>query len=255
MDWANRRRIIYAATLAIILIAYVIYSFRDIFFPAPTCFDKAMNGYETGVDCGGTCSLKCNSEVVPLVTQWTTYIKTGTTTYDLVAMIANKNIDNAPYSIDYVFTVSDKNGRVLTRRNSSTIVPVNSDFPIIVQNVNLPPTSMTVSIDIPKANHYQTFEKADKPTIKVINSSFENGPISRVYVTIQNTKLDSVDNIPVRVVLYDVNQNTIGVGETKVDRILAEEQKNVVFTWNFQFKENPALIKVYPIVNPFVSHN
>ena len=30
---------------------------------APTCFDKLQNGQETGIDCGGTCQLKCNNQL------------------------------------------------------------------------------------------------------------------------------------------------------------------------------------------------
>ena len=98
MNWYTRRRLLYALATVILLTAFVLYSFHDTIFPSPNCFDKKQNGYETGVDCGGLCSLMCKEDVSELSVLWARAIKTLPNTYDLVAMISNKNIDNAsPY--------------------------------------------------------------------------------------------------------------------------------------------------------------
>ena len=255
MNWAMRRRVAYAVTSSVTLIAVFLYIYRDTLFPAPTCFDSKMNGYETGVDCGGTCSLMCSQEVNPISEKWTTALRTSSTTYDLVSLIANKNINNSPRGLNYKFTVFDNSGNVALEKSGRTIVPVNSDFPVIIQNVSLstPPKNTTISFTNEK--HYKTFEKPTSPTIRTIDTSFENSSIPKAYVKIQNTKFTTVKNIYVRVILYDSNQNAIGAGETFINSLRGEEQKNLVFTWNYPFLERSPQIKVYPILSPFVPVN
>ncbi len=252
MDWAIKRRFIYALTLGIISITVVLYVYRNYFFPSPNCFDKKMNGFEVGIDCGGECVLRCESEVTPISVEWTRAIKASKTNYDLVAFVSNKNIDNAPKSISYRFSVYDKSSHVIFEKEGDTIVPVNSSFPIIEQNINLKSEPSYVSLEISKEYSYKTLEKPSKPTIRIKQPSFENGDIPRVYVTIVNTKSASIKNIPIRVVLYDSFGNAIGVGERFLDRMSAEEEKNLVFTWDNRFTEDVVQIKVYPIMDPFV---
>lgn len=252
MNWATKRRVIYALTTTTTIVAIVLYVYRSYFFPEPTCVDRKMNGFEIGVDCGGVCALRCESEVAPLVVEWTRALKTSKTSYDLVAFVSNKNIDNAPRFVSYKFSVYDKATHIIFEKEGQTLVPVNSDFPIILQNIELKSEPAQVSIELSKENNYKTFEKPAKPTIRVRQPSFENGDIPRVYVTIVNTKTTSVKNIPIRVVLLDSLGNAIGVGERFLERLAAEEEKNLVFTWDMHFAEEPATIKVYPIMDPFV---
>lgn len=252
MNWSSRRRFIYALTAVVTMITVTLYIYRNYFFPEPTCVDKKMNGFEIGVDCGGICALRCESEVSPLVVEWTRALKISKSGYDLVAFVSNKNIDNAPHFVTYHFSVFDKASHLIFEKEGQTLVPVNSDFPIIVQNIDLSTEPANVLIELSKENNYKTFEKPARPTIRVRQPSFENGDIPRVYVTIVNAKTSSAKNIPIRVVLYDSLGNAIGVGERFLERLGAEEEKSLVFTWDMRFKEDPAVIKVYPIMDPFL---
>src|SRR5574343_1212258 len=120
MDWQTRRKIIYFTATLFTIAAISIYVFREKIFPSPTCFDTKQNGYEVGIDCGGVCSLRCSSEVAPLEVLWTRALQTSSTTYDLVAMISNKNIDNASQKFSYIFTVYDNQGQVMEEISGST---------------------------------------------------------------------------------------------------------------------------------------
>ena len=255
MNWATRRRVIYAVTTSVTLIAVFLYLYRDTLFPAPTCFDNKMNGYETGVDCGGTCSLMCNQEINPIEVMWKRVLLTSSSTYDLVALVANKNINNSPLGASYKFTAFDNLGNVITTKEGQTIVPVNSDFPIIIQNIYSSTPLADVTVNLSSEKHYKTFEKPTHPTIKILNTFFENTSTPKAYVRIQNTKFTSIKSVPIRIVLYDLNQNAIGVGETNTGNLKAEEQKDLVFTWYFPFSEPSPKVVVYPIVNPFGSSN
>ncbi len=250
MNWATKRKIIYAVSFFIFLTAVFVYEARNILFPSPTCFDQKQNGFETGIDCGGVCSLRCTNQINKISVTWARAIKTGASTYDLVAMFTNKNLNSSPNKSDYLFTIYNKKGNMLDQIKGNTVVPVNSDFPVIIQNVPLKDFPYQVVATASSGNFYLTNELPSDPTIKVLGTNFEKGDISRLYANIQNTKLVVLNNVPFRAVLFDENRNTIAVGETIIDRLDKEEQKQIVFTWHNSFPP-PTFIRVYPIMDPF----
>jgi hypothetical protein len=252
-NWSARRKFIYGAGTAIALILLGVYTFRDTLFPTPTCFDTKQNGYETGIDCGGTCSLRCSQEVIPLSVTWARAIPTGNSHYDLVALISNKNIDNSPKQIAYTFVAYNKNGKEIARITGASVVPVDTDFPVIEQNLSLKEApaevSATVNANVP---HYTVAEKPSTPTLRVFNEKYEAGSIPRVYATVQNTKRLVLRNIPVRAVLYDADGNAYAVGQTIIPELGKEGVQDVVFTWDRAFAFPPTKTRIYPILDPFL---
>ena len=64
MEWRTKRKIIFALVALIILaIIIAIPTFVFLNTRKVSCFDKVQNGDETGVDCGGTCSMVCLNTV------------------------------------------------------------------------------------------------------------------------------------------------------------------------------------------------
>lgn len=253
LEWAKRRKIIYGIITIIIILLAGIYVFRDAIFPTPSCFDTKQNGYESGVDCGGTCSLRCSQEVIPLSVTWARALKTGSTTYDLVALISNKNIDNAPRQIIYTFIAYDAAGKEINRINGSSIAPIDGDFPIVEQSVALPEepfeVSATLTSNLP---HYKVLEKPTSPTLRIMNTHYESGSIPRVYATITNTKRIILHDLAVRALLYDADGNVYAVGKTVVPTLGKEATQEVVFTWDKAFPVAPTKIRVFPILDPFL---
>lgn len=229
------------------------YVFRSAIFPTPTCFDAKQNGYETGVDCGGVCSLRCSQDVIPLNVTWSRVFSEGNGEYDLVALVSNKNIDNSPRTIKYTFVAYDKNGNEISRVDGTSIAPVGTDFPVIAQNIPFPTPPAEIRTTI-KANvpHYTVLEKPATPTLRITNQRYEAGSIPRLYVSIQNTKRLVLRNIPVRAVLYDANGNAYAVAQTVIPELGKEEVEDVVFTWDSAFAFPPTKIRIFPILDPFL---
>lgn len=251
--WSTKRKLIYTSAIVFTIAIIVVYAFRDILFATPTCFDNRQNGYESGVDCGGTCSLRCADQVLPLSILWSRALPTSSSSYDFVALVSNKNLDNAPKEIEYVFRAYNKEGVEFFTTKGSTKVPIDGDFPIIVQKVSLKEAPAQVSVqlknDVP---HYRVLEKPATPTIRTSGTRYEGGSIPRVYSTITNTKRISFTNLPVRVILYDANNNVYGAGETVIPRLEKEGREEVVFTWDRAFTEEPTKIRIFPILDPFL---
>ncbi len=251
MDWSSQRKVIYGIAFGTIVIAICVYVFRDTLFPAPTCFDKKQNGFEAGLDCGGTCSMRCSNEVVPISTAWARALKISTDKYDFVGMASNKNIDNAPRSVTYTFTAYDSRGVVLTVASGTTIVPVDGEFPIIAQNINLSKEPKELILDITDGPHYIVNDLPTSPSVRILNSRYEAGNIPHVYATVINTKRVAISNLVVRTVLFDADDNAYGAGETVIPFLDKEGSQNISFTWDNSFEITPTKIRVYPIFDPF----
>lgn len=252
MTWQTRRKFIYGLIVLVSTTALLVYVLRDVLFPNPTCVDKKQNGFEVGVDCGGVCALRCDSEVIPLTVMWSRALTVATGTYDLVAMVSNKNINNASKELGYTFTLFSKTGEMLTEIQGTTTAPVDGDFPIIIQSVPVRMQPHTVSVTLQDTPHYAVSEKPTSPTLRIGNEEYEAGDIPRVYAMLMNTKRVTLNNIPVRVILFDAQDNAYAVGQTLVPRLEKEEVKDITFTWDAPLPSAPTKIRVYPIFNPFV---
>ncbi len=251
--WSARRKLIYGLGVLIVIILIAVFSLRNVLFPTPTCFDGKQNGYEAGVDCGGSCSLRCSSQIIPLSVSWARAIRTSSTTYDLAGLIGNRNVDSSTQAITYTFSIYGPDGTLMAQMNGMTPVPVDGDFPVVVNKVFLPAPPSSVSLTVPgNALFYHVTESATNPTLRVTSTRFEEGAIPRVYATIVNTKRLRLKNVPVRAVLYDEQGNAFAVGQTIIDSLDKEGVANVVFTWNTAFSFPPTKIRIYPILDPFV---
>ncbi len=253
LEWAKKRKIVYGAATIVVLILVGIYLLRDTIFPTATCFDSKQNGFESGIDCGGACSLRCSQEVIPLSIIWSRALKTSSTTYDFAALISNKNIDNAPRQLTYTFIAYNRDGQEMKRVTGLTAAPIDGDFPIVAQNIFLPeaPSEISATIDS-SVPHYTVLEKPASPTLRIVNSRYEAGSIPRVYATIVNTKRILLRDIPLRAFLYDADGNVYAAGQTIIPELNKESSKDIVFTWDRAFEFAPTKIRIFPILDPFL---
>ena len=66
-----------------------------------------------------------------------------------------------------------------------------------------------------------------------------------------NTKHTEINNLPVKVLLFDEENNVYAAGQTIVPRLEKEGVAQVVFTWNQALPFAPTKITIYPLFNPF----
>ena len=251
MYWSFKRQFIYALALVVTISAITIFFLRDVLFPMPTCVDGKKNGYEVGVDCGGTCALRCAEEVSPLSVIWAKAIRTGSNRYDLVALVANSNIDNASREVGYTFSLYNETGELVGTFSGSTTAPLDGRFPIIVPNVPLPKLPASVTATLSDGPHYKVIEKPSSPTVRIVDRRFEPGFISRVYATIANTKQIEIIDLPVRALLFDDKDNVYANAQTVIPYLPKEGVKEIIFTWSPPLLFAPTRIGIYPIFNPF----
>lgn len=251
MDWSLRRKLLYALAVTVALAALAVFLFRSVLFPEPTCTDTIKNGYESGVDCGGVCALRCAAEVSPLTVVWAKAVLSGKGLYDVVAMINNANIDNASQEVGYSFSLYDKRGALITILTGSTTAPLSGKFPVIIQNIPLEAMPSNVVASLSDGPHFSVKEIPTSPTVRIIERRYSYDTISRVYAKIMNTKRVEIHNLVVRAVLFDEHDNAYAVGQTIVPTLTKEGVEEIVFTWNEVLPSSPSKIEIYPIFNPF----
>lgn len=251
MEWSTRRKILYALAITIVMVAVAIFTLRDTLFPLPSCVDGKQNGYESGIDCGGVCALRCTDEITPLSVLWAKAIRSSKGVYDIVAMVNNANIDNASMEIGFTAAVYGKDGRFMATFFGSTTAPLAGRFPIIIQNIPLDREPGNVIATLSDGPHFSVKENPSSPTVKILGHRYEQDSISRVYAVVSNAKHLDINNLPVRVVLFDEKNNAFAVAQTVIPSLQKEETKEIVFTWNEVLFTVPSRIEVYPIFNPF----
>jgi len=249
--WEFKRKLLYALSFFVILCGLAVFFARGILFPAPTCFDGKHNGFEANVDCGGECQIMCQQDVSPLSIVWAKAIASGKDVYDLVALVTNSNIDNASRELGYSFDVYDASGSIMKTFRASTTAPLDGKFPLIIQGVTLPSAPVNTVATLSDTLHYKVNESPTSPTIRILARRYEAGQIPRVYVTVANTKRIEIRDLPVRVLLFDNNDNVYAVGQTVIPELLKEGVKEIIITWNEPLPVAPTRIGVYPIFNPF----
>lgn len=236
--------------MALVIFAII----SPIIFKKPTCTDSKQNGDETGVDCGGSCSLMCKSDISSPVVLWSRSFPVIGNNYNLVAFVENRNKNSAVAVASYEFRIYDSDNKLLGRRVGKTFIPPNQQFAVFesrfdagqndIKSVTfefLPPL-----VWVKKAPTIQTLP------ISVNNIVFDNNKNTPTLSAIVNN--DSIYDLPefdVIAILYDINHNAINASKTHKDKLLNNNKTSIVFTWPEILSSIPVTQDILVQVNPF----
>ena len=223
--------------------------------PAPTCFDKIQNGGEWGVDCGGSCALKCELDTLDdLITQDVAFLPITSGKGDLVAILRNPNANAGAKRVSYKFSLKDAAGNLLKTisdqtRDSEIIYRDNiyvlpqSVRPIIHPAVSVPGIvakvefSATVARDdwelkaVPAPQIFAT-PHPDGPKIN------QNGVFYEFPAKIRNSSALEFKAVNIDVMVLDNSRKIIAVNRGEVNNLRAGETRDHYFTW---YAEVPGL--------------
>ncbi|MFZ2303542.1 MAG: hypothetical protein WAV98_01985 [Minisyncoccia bacterium] len=244
MDWAQKRKILYAIAFAGIIILLASYPAYLFFHKAPTCFDAKQNGVETGVDCGGGCALMCAADVKPLRVVWAKAFFLGGNYYDIGAYVENPNVKAGLKKARYTLRVYDASGQFLVEKNGVTEIAPGSGFLLFESNVVIAEVPYRVSV-IFENEDLATWTNATivQPQVVTKNKNLKNVDTKpRLNAVLVNTDpVNEVTNLMLSAIIYDSLRRPIAVSKTYVDRIAKTEEQDIFFTWTNPFsstKEN-----------------
>lgn len=254
MNWAASRRLQYLGGLfgvCLVILAIFLY---PIIFKKPTCTDGKKNGTETGIDCGGTCSLICKQEVAEPYILWSRAFSVIGNNYNLVAYVENQNKDAAIKQVNYEFRAYDENNRLLGRRQGTTYIPPSKRFPIFEPRFESGQSKIK-SV---------TFEFTSPFVWEKKENTIDSLPIYIDNIKVSNTKdspllearmrNESVNNIPAFdavAILYDKEGNAINASKTYKNGLPSGQSIPLFFTWPEPFADDPVTEDVVFLVNPF----
>lgn len=252
LSWARRRQFAYISTffflvIVVLFVAYFIYR------PEPTCFDNKQNQGEAGVDCGGSCTLACETQIKPLKVYWVRPLPVSSGRYDLVAQIENFNQNLGLRRLDYTFSLFGKDNTLIAKREGSTFVNPGEKFVIFESRIE------TGDIAVKKAflefgGNY-SWEKIEPISrdIYIEKKSFNNEPKPTLNLSVGNSRLEVVRDLRVYSTLSDVNGNIFGASASIVDEIGPGETRDVYLTWPEPFEQEATFIESYWRLSAFAN--
>ena len=254
MNWAAKRRLQYLGGLLLFCLIILFIIFYPIIFKKPTCTDGKQNGSESGVDCGGTCSLMCKKDVAYLFFLWSRAFNVAGSNYNLVAYVENQNKNSAVEQASYEFRVYDKNNHLLGIRKGVTYIPPSKRFPIFEPRFDSA-TSKVKSVVFEFTGSLVWVKKEntiDKLPVYIDNMKLgddKENPILEARM-----RNESVNNLPAFdaiAILYNKDGNVINASKTYKNGLQSGGSLPLYFTWPEPLSENPVTEDIIFLINPF----
>jgi hypothetical protein len=248
--WARRRQLYYLLGV-VIFFAVIGFILFLIYKPKPTCFDGKQNQTETGIDCGGSCALACAPDVLPLKIYWTRPLKVNDGWYDVAALVENENPNWGVRNASYTISLYNKDHILLTKQTGSTFINPAEKFVVFASRFNT--GSSIADQAFLEFDSKLVWEKA-KPVPKIINierKNFNNIPKPQLQIKVTNLTLDPISNLQVSTVLSDNNNNALAASATFVDKLKAQETKELFLTWPISLPIDPAFFDLFWRLNSF----
>lgn len=237
MSWTKQRKRFVTLVTLFFIFGISLLIILPIFLKAPTCFDTIKNGDETDIDCGGSCTKVCQSDIIPLQIQWERSVKVDTGVYDAVGYLVNKNNKATPTHVTFTATLSDRNGATIAKQSGSSIVLPGSATPLYVPNIK-------VGEAIPVRTRFEitetgTFYNSSNTEIlknlQVVDQSFDNtGSVTKLSLTLENKSFQDIKDIDVYTFLFDNEDTLIAINKTYIQRVESKSSQKAYVSWRSQ---------------------
>src|SRR3989339_299066 len=254
MNWATKRKLQYVGGLLLFIVLILFWVLYPIIFPKPTCTDLKQNGDETGVDCGGSCSLMCKKDVSDPVVLWSRAFPVTGNIYNLVAFVENQNNNSGVENASYEFRVYDVNNRLIGRREGTTFIPPSKQFAIFEARFD-PGVAQVKSVTFEFTDPLVWTKRA--PTLNNLEVFVDNIAMGEdkkspsLSARIKNESIQDLPSVEVIAILYDVDHNAINASKTIKDGLKSGSDTTVFFTWPEALTGEPVIKDVLVSINPF----
>lgn len=237
--WASRRKSIYLTILVLTLTSISFFTFWKFWYKAPTCFDKVKNGDETGIDCGGSCTLVCSDSIIKPIVKWDPRLfEISDNVWSVLAYVENPNINAEATYLPYTFTIYDQNNQVLVERKGATILPKNKTVGIFEGSIT-PSGSRKPRRAVFEIGNDIIWEKVKNSDEKISithSSILRLSTTPRIEANVKNEGTKEVKNIELVAAVFDGSDNVIAASRTFVESIKKDQSASVFFTWPKPFE-------------------
>jgi len=230
--WRVRRWTVIILILLAAFLLLVVFPYWVTHQTVPSCFDTKQNQGESGVDCGGPCTIVCSASAKDLQIVWSKIFPVRAGVYDVVSYIENPNFGMGAPKIPYVAKLFDANGQVIALRRGETFASPNERFAIFSGNmltgekipakgsIEITPGFTWVKTAAPK----KELEVSDKVLVGTDR-------IPKLSALLTNEESDVLRDLDITVVIYDSKGVPIAVSATTVEKLEPKGKENLFFTW------------------------
>ncbi len=230
LSWGQQRKFMFVGA-AILFAVIVIGGWTIIHFHrAPNCFDKAQNGDERGVDCGGKCVRVCKEDTKPLLVHFARTLEVADGVWGAVASVENRNTGAGAKDVPYVFKLYDAENLLLYERHGTAFVPPRKVFAVFegkMASGDRTPVRATFAWE-----EQPVFERMDEPELLIRTKGFTTtAQGSTLEATITNPSRTGVRGIEATALLFDESGDVIGASATVLKQLSGEGSAVLTFTW------------------------
>lgn len=246
-----RRRILYLLGLAIFVSLIVSVPAILILHRPPTCFDGIQNQTETAPDRGGPCLLLDDTRLTPHAILWARAFKIREGLYDAAAYVVNPNDVAGVAKVRYRLGLYDKDNVLVAERVGTTFLMPDGVTPIFEGGID------TGHRDVTHAKFFfleplvwQRMRSVASDVSVHHDVPTDTGSTPRLSADVQNTSVADLTDLSFVAVIFDPEGNAFASSATAVQRLNADEQKTIVFTWPAPFTKAIGRVDIIPVHAP-----
>lgn len=237
--WATKKRSTVLLVLGIVSFSIITTYVSIKLYRPPSCFDKKQNQNEVGIDCGGTCMLMCRSQVYPLNTVWARSFQVASGLYSALAYVENPNASGEVYEATYTFSFYNRNNELISEREGSTFITHDAILPVFEGRLHF-------EDQIPYITKFEwTGPQVWTQLSTAYNVVAEEQELTKsttqpeITATVVNKDPFPLYNIEVIAIVFDINNNAIGISKTYVDKLSTRGKSHITFSWSSPFESQP----------------
>ncbi len=231
IGWGAQRKILYFSAVTIIggLILLILYF--NFFVVAPSCFDGRQNGDETGVDCGGSCTLLCSNQAHAPSVLWARAFLVASSTYTVAAYVQNTNAGAGAKNVHYTFQLFDAKNSLITEQSGIIDLPPAQVIPIIETGITT--GQRTVARTLFSFSDIPVWNKVPATALPALSISSENlsADGTRLSATITNNSFENVMNLTAAAVIFNTDNVAVAASKSLMKNLAQKSSQEVVFTW------------------------
>jgi hypothetical protein len=233
ISWRLGRQILIFTIYTLLIILPVIYLLYNLLSTNNSCFDNKMNGDETGIDCGGSCALRCDGTYKNIKVNFTRILKVDTDRYDIFALLDNYNTNVFFPKVVYNASVYNVDGILLLAATGTISVNSQSEGVIYIPNVNLKQEPKIIDLQLQKPLGILQLADTTKGKVNVStwNAQKNVGGALQVIGELVNQGSSEATNVSIYALLYDDTRSVYAVSKTKIRSLKGRERTAIAYTW------------------------
>lgn len=247
LNWRSQRQVIIFMTYFLMVFIPVFWISYTLLSKQVSCYDGKQNGDEEGVDCNGSCQLRCDGTYRDIKINFIRGLKVSDGVYDVFALLENYNTKVSFPNVPFEISVYNSEGKLMATSTGDFELLPQRKTAIFLPNLMLAQEPKTIDIVL-KPHKALAYKGDTTPTVSVQNWSAQRGANDSLQIVgeLKNTNNFEVENLTIYTMLSDDTKTVYAVSGTRLKSVLGRQKTAVTFTWgNIPVPKNVDFIVVY----------